>query len=273
MNSAFPCRSRRAQPAAGPAAGPAAHRSTRAACDVIEQMRPRVVSFHFGLPSPALIERVKAAGALIMSSATTAQEAIWLEQNGSDVIIAQGAEAGGHRGIFLSEDIASQPGTFALVPQVVDAVSVPVVAAGGIADGRGIAAAFALGASAVQIGTGYLVTPESTISDLHRHQLAAAGDDSTALTNVFSGRPARGIVNRVMREIGPLAGDAPAFPSAGAALGPLRAAAEANGSTDFTPLWSGQSAALARPMGAAELTATLAAEAQRILAQLQAARR
>src|SRR6185503_14850278 len=171
-------------------------------CAVVEELRPEVVSFHFGLPAPDLVKRVKAAGCILLSSATTVKEAIWLEQHGADVIIAQGAEAGGHRGMFLTENIAEQPGTFALVPQVVDAVKVPVIAAGGIADGRGIAAAFALGASGVQIGTAYLRCPESKIIAPARSALAQALDDSTLITNVMTGRPARGVANRVMREVG-----------------------------------------------------------------------
>src|SRR6202045_5380395 len=139
-----------------------------AMCGLIEELKPEIVSFHFGLPDQALLKRVKAAGCLVISSATIVKEAIWLEENGADAIIAQGAEAGGHRGMFLTENIAEQPGTFALVPQVVDAVKVPVIAAGGIADGRGIAAAFALGASGVQIGTGFLLCREATTSALHR---------------------------------------------------------------------------------------------------------
>jgi nitronate monooxygenase len=200
---------------------------------------------------------------VILSSATTVDEARWLAERGCDVIIAQGAEAGGHRGVFLDDPIAAcatQPGTMALVPQVVDAVRVPVIAAGGIADSRGIAAAFALGAAAVQIGTAYLLCPEAKVSAPHRAALRSARDDATALTNVFTGRPARGLVNRAMRELGPLAADAPAFPLAGGSLGPLRARAEAQGSGDFGPLWSGQAAALARELPAAELTRALAAE-------------
>ena len=183
-------------------------------CEVVEEFKPEVVSFHFGLPEQSLLSRVKDVGSLVISSATTVKEAKWLEQHGCDAIIAQGYEAGGHRGMFLSEDIATQPGTFALIPQVVDAVTVPVIAAGGIADGRGIVAAFALGASGVQIGTAYLFTPESLITDLHRGALRAAHDDQTALTNVFSGKPARGLMNRVMREVGPISDHTPAFPSA-----------------------------------------------------------
>ena len=205
---------------------PTARRSTDASCDVVEELKPEIVSFHFGLPEPRLLDRVKATGAIVMSSATTVKEAVWLEEHGVDVVIAQGAEAGGHRGMFLTDNIAEQSGTFALVPQVVDAVKVPVIAAGGIADGRGIAAAFALGASGVQIGSAYLRCPESKVSAPARAVLAEASDDSTVLTNVMTGRPARGLVNRVMREVGPMSPDAPAFPHAATALAPLKAAAE-----------------------------------------------
>jgi nitronate monooxygenase len=230
-------------------------------CEIVEELRPEVVSFHFGLPEAALLDRVKAAGCLVLSSATSAEEARWLEANGCDAIIAQGYEAGGHRGMFLSDMIATQAGTFALLPQVVDAVKVPVIAAGGIADGRGIAAAFALGASGAQIGTAYLFTPESTITDLHRAALRTARDDQTALTNVFTGRPARGLMNRAMREVGPMFALAPAFPTAGGALAPLKAKAEAAGRSDFSPLWAGQAASLGCAMGAAELTRKLAENA------------
>jgi nitronate monooxygenase len=239
-------------------------------CALMEETRPEVVSFHFGLPPEALLKRVKAIGSKIISSATTAAEARWLEDRGVDAVIAQGNEAGGHRGIFLSDDvnadISKQPGTFALVPQVVDAVKVPVIAAGGIADGRGIAAAFALGAAAVQIGTAYLHCPESKISDMHRKALAESADDSTVLTNLITGRPARGIVNRLIRERGPIA-EVPPFPLATAAVAPLRVAAEKAGSGDFSPLWSGQAAALGKPVAAAALTRELAADG---LARLKA---
>src|SRR5436305_3871117 len=189
-----------------------------AMCELVEELKPEIVSFHFGLPDPGLLKRVKATGCVVMSSATIVKEAIWLEEHGVDAIIAQGAEAGGHRGMFLTENIAEQPGTFALVPQVVDAVRVPVIAAGGIADGRGIAAAFALGAAGVQIGTAYLHCPESRIIPPHRAALAGARDESTVMTNVMTGRPARGVPNRVMREVGPISPDAPAFPHAATAL-------------------------------------------------------
>lgn len=237
-------------------------------CEIVEEFRPEVVSFHFGLPDEALLDRVKATGAKVLSSATTADEAVWLEARGCDAIIAQGAEAGGHRGIFLTNDVANQPGTFALVPQVVDAVTVPVIAAGGIADARGIVAAFALGASAVQIGTAYLFCPEAKVAAPHKAALRAAKDDHTALTNVFTGRPARGIVNRVMREIGPMSDLAPEFPFAGGALAPLKAKSEPQGSGDFMSLWSGQAARLGREMPAGELTRVLAEGAQALFAKL-----
>ncbi|MBR1164693.1 NAD(P)H-dependent flavin oxidoreductase [Bradyrhizobium elkanii] len=230
-------------------------------CAVVEELKPEIVSFHFGLPEPKLLERVKATGAVILSSATTVKEAIWLEENGADVIIAQGAEAGGHRGMFLTENIAQQPGTFALVPQVVDAVKVPVIAAGGIADGRGIAAAFVLGASGVQIGTAYLRCPESRVIPAARVMLAQASDESTVITNVMTGRPARGVANRLMREVGPISPDAPAFPHAATALGPLKAAAEKQGKVDFTNLWAGQAVRMGKEMPAAELTRALAGAA------------
>ena len=230
-------------------------------CAVVEELKPEVVSFHFGLPSQDLVRRVKAAGAIVMSSATTVKEAIWLEENGADVIIAQGAEAGGHRGMFLTENIAEQPGTFALVPQVVDAVKVPVIAAGGIMDGRGIAAAFALGAAGVQLGTAYLRCPESKVIAPARVALAQATDESTVITNVMTGRPARGVANRTMREVGPISPDAPAFPHAATSLAPLKAAAEKLGKVDFTNLWAGQAVRMGREMPAAELTRALAGAA------------
>jgi nitronate monooxygenase len=239
-----------------------------AMCELVEELKPEIVSFHFGLPNQALLQRVKAAGCLVISSATIVREAIWLEENGADAIIAQGAEAGGHRGMFLTENIAEQLGTFALVPQVVDAVKVPVIAAGGVADGRGIAAAFALGASGVQIGSAYLRCPESKVSAAARVALAQARDDATVITNVMTGRPARGVANRVMREVGPISPHAPAFPHAATALGPLKAAAEKLGKVDFTNLWAGQALRLGREMPAAELTRALAGAALSRLSHL-----
>ncbi len=239
-----------------------------ALCEIVEDTKPEVVSFQFGLPAPALLGRVKEAGSIVLASATTVAEARWLEANGCDAIVAQGSEAGAHRGMFLSDDVATQVGTLALVPQVVDAVTVPVIAAGGIADGRGIAAAFALGAAGVWIGTAYLFTPEALITELHRAALADAADDRTALTNLFSGRPARSLMNRLMREVGPMSDSAPAFPTAGGALAPLKAKAEAAGSSDFSSLWAGQAAALGRQIGAGDLTRQLATDAAQRLAAL-----
>ncbi len=244
------------------ASAPARSPFDAAMCEVLEACAPEVVSFHFGLPEASLLARVKAAGCKVISSATTVAEARWLQEQGCDAIIAQGCEAGGHRGMFLTTDVSSQPGTFALLPQVVDAVSVPVIAAGGVGDSRGIAAAFALGAAGVQMGTAYLFTPEATISDLHRAALQGATDAQTALTNVFSGRPARGLINRIMREVGPLSELAPGFPTAGTALAPLKKAAEARGETHFSALWSGQAASLGQALGAADLTRQLAEDAQ-----------
>jgi len=227
------------------------------AAEILAEFRPAVVSFHFGLPSATLLARVRSCGAKVLSSATTIDEARWLEAHGADAIIAQGIEAGGHRGSFLSEDLTLQPGTFALVPQIVDAVKVPVIAAGGIADSRGVAAAIALGAAGVQIGTAYLLCPEATTSAIHRAALKTDGARVTALTNVFSGRPARGIMNRAMRELGPLSYLAPVFPLAASAIAPLRAAAESRGSGDFSPLWAGQNVGGCKEVSAAELTRDL----------------
>jgi nitronate monooxygenase len=241
-----------------------------ALCAAVEELKPEVVSFHFGLPETALLARVKAAGCLVMSSATTVAEARWLEARGCDAVIAQGYEAGGHRGMFLTENLATQVGTFALVPQVVDAVKVPVIAAGAIMDARGIAAALALGAAGVQIGTAYMFCPESIILAPHRAALKAAQDDDTVVTNLMTGRPARGMINRLMREIGPINSIAPEFPLAGGALAPLHAKAQAGGSGDFSPMWSGQAAALGREMPARELTWALAEEAQALLKRMAA---
>jgi nitronate monooxygenase len=236
-----------------------------AVCTVVEDAKPEVVSFHFGLPAPALLARVKAAGCRVMSSATTVEEALWLEAGGVDAIIAQGYEAGGHRGMFLATEltsaIVSQPSTLPLVPQIADAVSVPVIAAGGIADGRGIAAAFALGAAGAQLGTAYLLCPEAATPPLYRDALRHARGDATLMTNVFSGRPGRILVNRLALSLGPIL-DAPLdFPLPMGELQLLRAKAEQQGSTDFTPFWSGQAAPMAKEMPAKALTVKLATEA------------
>ena len=239
-----------------------------AMCDAVIALRPPVVSFHFGLPAKKLLDRVRTSGARVVSSATTVAEARQLEAEGCDAVIAQGFEAGGHRGMFLSLDPATQVGTFALVPQVVDAVKIPVIAAGGIGDARGIAAAFALGASAVLLGTAYLRCPESRTSPVLRKALQTARDESTVITNVITGRPARGIMNRIIREAGPLNAAVPEFPRAADPLGPLRSRAEAAGSGDFSPLWAGQAAAMAQETPAGQLTKTLAEQAIRIMKQL-----
>lgn len=240
-------------------AGPGRAPFSPEAADVLDEFKPSVVSFHFGLPSPQLLARVRAWGSKILSSATTVEEARWLEAQGVDAIIAQGLEAGGHRGIFLSEDLSTQVGTFALLPQMVRRVKLPVIAAGGIADEKGVAAAMALGAAGVQIGTAYLLCPEATTSVVHRAALKSEAARHTALTNLFTGRPARGIVNRIMKELGPVRSDAPAFPFATAAIAPLRIKAESQGSGDFSPLWSGQNASGCKEVRAAELTRELAA--------------
>jgi nitronate monooxygenase len=215
-------------------------------------------AFISGLPAPALVQRVKAWGARVLSSATTVEEALWLEAHGADAIIAQGLEAGGHRGMFLTDDLTTQMGTLALLPQILRAVNVPVIAAGGITDAAGVAAAMALGASGVQVGTAYLLCTEATTSAVHRAALQSDASRHTALTNVFTGRPARGIVNRVMRELGVMSAAAPAFPLATAAMAPLRAWGEQQGMGDFSPLWSGQNASGCRPVDAAEVTQALA---------------
>lgn len=240
-------------------AGPGRAPFSAKAADVLEQFRPPVVSFHFGLPSAELLARVKKLGAKIFCSATTVEEARWLEAQGVDAIIAQGLEAGGHRGIFLSEDLSTQVGTFALLPQIVREVKIPVIAAGGIADAKGVAAAMALGTAGVQVGTAYLLCPEATTSAVHRAALKAGAARHTALTNLFTGRPARGIVNRIIKELGPISTATPAFPLATAAIAPLRAKAESRGSGDFSPLWASQNTTGCKEVSAADLTRELAA--------------
>ena len=234
----------------GPGRVPFNHESA----DVLEAFRPAVVSFHFGLPPADLMARVKSWGSRILSSATTVDEALWLQDHGVDAVIAQGLEAGGHRGMFLTHDLSTQMGSLALLPQIVQAVRIPVIAAGGIAHAAGVQAVKALGAAGVQIGTAYLCSDEATTSALHQAALQSPAARHTALTNVFTGRPARGIVNRVMRELGAISPLAPAFPLATAAMAPLRAAAEAHGHTDFTPLWAGQNAAYIQAQAAAKIT-------------------
>jgi nitronate monooxygenase len=234
---------------AGPGRAPFGEESA----DALEPFRPEVVSFHFGLPAAKLLARVKSWGSKVLSSATTVEEALWLEAHGVDAVIAQGLEAGGHRGMFLTDDITTQVGTLALLPQVVAVVKVPVIATGGIADTQGVRAAFALGASAVQVGTAFLLCHEATTSAVHRAALKSEAARHTALTNLFTGRPSRSIVNRVLREIGPMNPGAPAFPLATTAITPLRAKAEAQGSSDFSPIWSGQNARGCREVSAGQL--------------------
>jgi nitronate monooxygenase len=241
-------------------AGPGRAPFTKEAADALEPYRPAVVSFHFGLPAAGLVARVKSWGSKVLSSATTVDEARWLEAHGVDAVIAQGVEAGGHRGIFLSDDLSKQPRTLDLVRELVKAVRVPVVAAGGIADEAGVRSAMALGAAGVQVGSAYLLCPESGASAVHREALRQARRE-TVLTNVFTGRPARGVVNRIIREIGPISAAAPAFPLAGAAIAPLRAKAEAAASGEFSPLWCGDYAGRYEELGAAELTRRLGAAA------------
>ena len=230
----------------------------------VESLRPEVVSFHFGLPSAAMLERVRAAGAQVWSSATTVAEAQWLAAHGVDAIIAQGVEAGGHRGVFLPPgqryDLSTQLRTMALLPSILEVVRVPVIAAGGIVDAEGVAAALRMGASAVQPGTAFLLCNEATTSAIHRAALQSDAARNTVLTNLFTGRPARGIVNRLMRELGPISDLAPAFPTAVNALAPLRAAAEQAGRGDFSPLWAGQDTSGCRAIPARQLVKELAAK-------------
>ncbi len=226
--------------------------------DQLEEFRPAVISFHFGLPSAELLARVRGWGAKVLSTATTVEEARWLEAHGADAVIAQGLEAGGHRGHFLADDLSAQMGTFALLPEIARAVRIPVIAAGGIADAQGVAAAMALGAAGVQIGTAYLLCDEATTSAVHRAALKSDAANATALTNLYSGRPARGIVNRLMRELGPIHESVPSFPLAAAAIAALRSKAESLGSGDFSPLWAGQNVSGCKEVSAAQLTRELA---------------
>ncbi len=240
------------------AAGSARTAFSRDAAMLLAQFRPAVVSFSFGLPEPELLQQLRRWEVRILSTATTVQEGLWLEAHGVDAVIAQGLEAGGHRGMFLTEDLDNQLGTMALVPQLVHALRVPVIAAGGITDRASIVAALRLGASVVQVGTSYLLCPEANTSRVHREALQSEAAQHTALTNLFTGRPARGIVNRLMKELGPMSALAPAFPLAAAALATIRAKAERLGSGDFSPLWCGQNATGCKAVPAAELTRQMA---------------
>jgi len=238
--------------------GPLRKPFSEEALTVIERFRPAVVSFHFGLPMLDWVEQIKSWGSKVFSTATTVAEAVWLAENGADAIIAQGLEAGGHRGSFLTEDMTTQCGSLALVPRICAEVSVPVIAAGGIAGPEGVGAAMALGAAGVQVGTAFLLCPEAETSALHRAALMSKAAQHTALTNVFTGRPARSIVNRLIREIGPMASSAPSFPAAANAVSTLRQAAEPRGNADFTPLWCGQNANGCQQLPAAQVLHLLA---------------
>ncbi|OUS12692.1 2-nitropropane dioxygenase [Gammaproteobacteria bacterium 53_120_T64] len=240
--------------------GPQRKAFNGATADILEDFKPTVISFHFGLPDKVLLARVKSWGTKVISTATTVEEALFLEAAGVDGIIAQGLEAGGHRGHFLGTELSQQLGTFALLPQIVKAVKIPVIAAGGMVDANCMAAAMALGAAGIQAGTAYLLCPESTTSAVHRAALTGAGASHTALTTVFSGRPARGIVNRAISELGAINSAIPAFPLASTALAPLRAAAEKQGSGEFSPLWCGQNTSGCQAIPAAELTQALTAD-------------
>lgn len=233
--------------------------------EVVLATRPPVVSFHYGLPAAAQLRAVKDAGAIVMSSATTVAEARWLEAEGADVVIAQGYEAGGHRGTFRSSFGSAQIGTMALVPQVVDAVRCPVIAAGGIMDGRGIAAALVLGAAGVQLGTAFLNCPEARTHPLHRHALKTSSDESPRVTTFFTGRPARALANRLVLELADAEADVLDFPLQRGMTGPLSEAAAQRGSADFYPMWAGQGAPLVRELPAQALVDALVAEVEQAL--------
>lgn len=226
--------------------------------DVLDAFSPTVVSFHFGLPRPDLLARVKSRGAFVMSSATTLNEARWLVAHGADAVIAQGLEAGGHRGHFLDRDVTRQANTMDLLKQLAPEIHVPIIAAGGIADAQGVQAAMLAGAAAVQVGTTFLLCHEAKTSALHRARLHDV-QAPTALTNLFTGGLARGLFNRVMHELGPQNAAAPAFPMATPSIAPLRAKAEANQCDDFTPLWSGTNRSGCASCSAAEIVHKLAA--------------
>lgn len=228
--------------------------------NILEEFKPPVISFHFGLPDQELLAPLKEWETKILSTATTVEEAVWLEKNGADIIIAQGVEAGGHRGMFLTRDLTTQKGLFSLLPQVVDAVSVPVIAAGGIADSTGIKAVQTLGASAVQLGTSYLLCTEAHTSAIHKQALLSKEAQHTAVTNIFTGRPARGIVNRIMVELGYINNKVPDFPYASEIISGLKQKAESYNNRDFSSLWAGENVTGCKMISASELTLQLAKE-------------
>jgi nitronate monooxygenase len=225
--------------------------------DALLTAAPPIISFVMGLPPLWAIDRARKAGIILIGTATTVAEARAVEAAGLDAVVASGSDAGGHRGAFLRPVGESLVGTFSLVPQVADAVGIPVIAAGGIADARGISAALALGADGVQIGTGFLVTAESGASEVHREKLASAEAETTVLTRLFSGRHARGIVNALVRELASEEDAVPHYPVQNGLMQPLRQAAARLGNGDYLNLWAGQAAPLARPRSAAEYFATL----------------
>jgi nitronate monooxygenase len=233
---------------------------------MVLRAKPQMVSFHFGLPKQEVVDAIKSAGIFVISSATTAAEARMLEQRGVDAVIAQGTEAGGHRGTFTGVDMSMQPGLFALLPQVVDAVRVPVIAAGGIADGRTVAAAFVLGASGVQLGTAFLRCEEANVLDAHRAALREATDACTIVTDTITGRPARYIRNRLTDDLIASGLKPAAFPAQLSLTAPLGA----TGDRELAALFAGQSAALARDTTAAELVRSLAEETTRRLRAMSA---
>ena len=226
--------------------------------DVLEPFATSVISFHFGLPKRDLLYRLKSWRPTILSTATTVDEALWLQENGADAIIAQGIEAGGHRGMFLSQDLMSQSNTKALVKQIKESINLPVIAAGGISSSNEVVEHLENGAQAIQIGTSYLLSTEAKTSIFHRQAIQSNQPPKTALTNLFSGRPARAIVNRVIKELGPLSKYAPAYPHAATTMSYLRKTAEGNGSSDFTPLWCGQNTRGCDSISAYDLTLRLA---------------
>ena len=240
------------------AGGPGRRPFDEQTADLVAELKPAVVSFHFGLPAPDLLAHIKSNGVKVLASATTVAEALWLEERGADAIIAQGLEAGGHRGHFLSDDLGLHMGIFALLPRITSRVKLPVIAAGGIASSEGVKAAIQLGATAAQVGTGYLLCTEAKTSAIHRAALQSQQASHTEITNVFSGRPARGIVNRLIREQGPISLRVPDFPNAAAALAPLRSEAEKLGKGDFSPLWAGQNTMGCEEISAGEMTLRLA---------------
>lgn len=226
---------------------------SREQAELIADLKVPVVSFHFGLPSTDLLHIVKSSGATILSTATTVSEARFLEKNGADMIIAQGLEAGGHRGIFLTQDLTTQSGTFSLLPNILRAVSIPVIATGGISDNKTAELAFAFGASAIQVGTAFLLADECDTKDFHRQALQSERAEHTALTNLFSGGYARGIVNRFIKEMGYIHPSAPPFPHASFVTNPLKNKVESQQSDEFSSLWAGQNAKLAKSGSAKQI--------------------